>query len=69
MRLAEQGMINLNAPVDRYLTRWHLPTSAFAKEVTIRQLLSHSGGLPEVGPEGEPAGRGVLLPSPPLGDE
>jgi CubicO group peptidase (beta-lactamase class C family) len=47
MRSAEEGRIDLDAPVERYLTRWQLPTSSFASAgVTIRRLLSHSAGLP-----------------------
>jgi CubicO group peptidase (beta-lactamase class C family) len=46
MTLAEQGRIDLDAPVSRYLTRWHLPESAFDNEqVTVRRLLSHTAGL------------------------
>ena len=46
MRLVQQGKLDLDAPVDRYLTRWHLPPSPFdADGVTIRRLLSHSAGL------------------------
>lgn len=46
MTLVEQGRIELDAPVSRYLTRWRLPESAFDNEqVTIRQLLSHTAGL------------------------
>jgi len=46
MTLAEQGMVDLDAPVSRYLTRWQLPQSPFNNEdVTIRRLLSHTAGL------------------------
>jgi len=46
MTLVEQGRIDLDAPVSRYLTRWQLPPSDFDNdEVTIRRLLSHSAGL------------------------
>jgi len=46
MRLVEEGKLNLDAPVERYLTRWHLPPSEFDHDgVTIRRLLSHSAGL------------------------
>ena len=46
MRLVQQGKLDLDAPVDRYLTRWHLPPAPFdADGVTIRRLLSHSAGL------------------------
>lgn len=46
LKLVEQGKINLDSPVDDYLTRWHLPKSKFDnKKVTVRKLLSHSSGL------------------------
>ena len=46
MRLVEQRRLELEAPVERYLTRWHLPPSPFdADGVTIGRLLSHSAGL------------------------
>ena len=46
MQLVEQGELDLDAPVENYLTRWHLPESEFPHEaVTIRRLLSHTAGL------------------------
>ncbi|MEM7455111.1 MAG: serine hydrolase [Planctomycetota bacterium] len=46
MKLVQEGRIDLDAPVEQYLTRWHLPPSAFdSSEVTIRRLLSHTAGL------------------------
>ena len=46
MTLVERGELDLDAPVDTYLTRWHLPESEFdEKGVTIRRLLSHTAGL------------------------
>ena len=46
MHLVEQGKLDLDAPAERYLTRWHFPPSRFdAKGVTIRRLLSHTSGL------------------------
>lgn len=46
MALVEQGRIDLDAPVSRYLTRWQLPASAFDNDkVTVRRLLSHTAGL------------------------
>lgn len=47
LKLAEQGMIDLDDPVSKYLTSWHLPESDFASyTITIRQLMSHTAGLP-----------------------
>lgn len=46
MALAEQGLIDLDAPVSQYLTRWQLPAGPFNNEdVTVRRLLSHTAGL------------------------
>lgn len=46
MTLAEQDLIDLDAPVSRYLTRWQLPPGSFNnEEVTVRRLLSHTAGL------------------------
>ncbi len=46
MKLVEQGKLDLDAPVSKYLTRWHLPKSQFGNDgVTVRRLLSHSAGL------------------------
>ena len=46
MRLVQQGKLDLDAPVERYLTRWHLPRSPYdADGVTIGRLLSHTAGL------------------------
>lgn len=46
MKLVEQGTLDLDAPAEQYLTRWHLPPSPFDHDsVTIRRLLSHTAGL------------------------
>ncbi|MGB0895687.1 MAG: serine hydrolase domain-containing protein [Flavobacteriaceae bacterium] len=46
LKLVEQGKLDLDKPIDDYLTRWHLPKSEFDnKNVTARKLLSHSSGL------------------------
>ena len=46
MALVEQHRIDLDAPVSKYLTRWHLPPSEFDNDaVTVRRLLGHTAGL------------------------
>ena len=46
MKLVEQGIIDLDVPVDQYLKRWHLPPSQFdSSGVTVRRVLSHTAGL------------------------
>ncbi|HEX6534931.1 MAG TPA: serine hydrolase [Gemmatimonadaceae bacterium] len=43
MQLWEQGRIDLDAPVQRYLPEWKGPHKS---EVTVRNLLTHTAGLP-----------------------
>jgi CubicO group peptidase (beta-lactamase class C family) len=46
MKLVEEGKLELDVPVSKYLTRWQLPPSEFnQEEVTVRRLLSHTAGL------------------------
>jgi CubicO group peptidase (beta-lactamase class C family) len=46
MTLVERGVLDLDAPIDTYLTRWHLPTDGIDPEgITARGLLSHTAGL------------------------
>ncbi len=50
LRLLDKGLLDLDAPVETYLTRWHLPPSNYdADGVTIRRLLTHSAGLSQHG--------------------
>ncbi|PQJ27001.1 hypothetical protein BSZ35_17970 [Salinibacter sp. 10B] len=55
MRLVEDGRIDLDAPVHQYLEDWTFPDTEYAaQKVTVRQLLSHTAGLP-LGPIGKGA--------------
>lgn len=46
MRLVEQGKIDLDAPVERYLGGWRIPDSRYdTRRVTVRRLLSNSAGI------------------------
>jgi CubicO group peptidase (beta-lactamase class C family) len=55
MRLVEQGRIDLDAPVERYLGDVEFPETAYdERAVTVRRLLSNSAGLP-LGPIGSGA--------------
>ncbi len=50
MKLVEEGLIDLDAPVSNYFSRWQLPHSQYDHDlVTIRRLLSHSSGIANVG--------------------
>ena len=62
-RLVESGKLDLDAPVNQYLTSWKLPGNELTRATpgTLRMLLSHSGGTTVSGfPGYEP---GVPLPS------
>ena len=57
LRLVEQGTLDLDTPLDRYLERWSLPDNEFtrARPPTLRQLLAHRAGftmwgVPSYGP-------------------
>src|SRR6202166_1851093 len=52
MQLVERGELNLDAPVTDYLPEFH-PKNSFGTPITLRQLMSHRGGL---------------LPEPPVGN-
>lgn len=55
MKLVEAGKLDLDAPIDSYLTRWHLPPSQYnAAAVTPRLLLMHFGGTSLSGCGGSP---------------
>lgn len=46
MVLVEDGSLDLDRPVEDYLTRWQLPHTEFDNSaVTVRHLLSHTSGL------------------------
>lgn len=46
MKLVEEGKLELDTPIEKYLTRWHIPSSEFNPDgVTVRRLLSHTSGF------------------------
>lgn len=47
LKAVESGKIDLDQDVNSYLTSWKLPENEFtkAKKVTLRHLLSHTGGV------------------------
>ena len=51
MQLVEQGKIDLDAPVTRYLPDFR-PRNLFGKPITLRQLMSHRSGLVREPPVG-----------------
>jgi CubicO group peptidase (beta-lactamase class C family) len=58
LRLADQGRLDLDADVNRYLTSWKVPENRFTarEKVTLRRILSHSAGLTVHGFRGYPPG-------------
>ncbi|BCW90168.1 D-aminopeptidase [Alphaproteobacteria bacterium SO-S41] len=61
MRAVERGELDLDAPVNRYLKSWQLPsTDSFSADgVTLRRLLSHTAGTSVPGFGGYPLGTAV----------
>lgn len=47
MRYGEQGKVDLDAPVTKYLPYFTIDDPRYAK-ITVRQMLSHSSGMPDV---------------------
>ena len=46
MNLVEEGLLHLDRPFVSYLNSWEIPTTKYPlEEVTVRQLLSMTGGL------------------------
>ena len=46
LTLVDKGKVDLDQPVQRYLTRWPLAASPYpAREVTARRLLTHTSGM------------------------
>ena len=48
MQLVEQGKLDLNTDVNRYLTTFQIPP-AFDKPITLVNLLTHSAGFESAG--------------------
>lgn len=60
MKLVEGDLLDLDAPVASYLTRWRLPESRFNHDhITARRILSHIAGL-------SAGGCDAFLPADPL---
>lgn len=61
LKMVEQHKLSLDSPVNSELTRWKLPETSFDAEtpVTLRELLSHTGGLSVHGFAGYAAGQAI----------
>jgi CubicO group peptidase (beta-lactamase class C family) len=47
MQLAEQGKLELDAPVQRYLPWFQVADEAASAQISVRHLLYHTSGLPQ----------------------
>lgn len=45
MQLVDEGLVDLDAPVRRYLSGFALKDPSAAREITVRQLLTHTSGI------------------------
>jgi CubicO group peptidase (beta-lactamase class C family) len=45
LRLADEGLLDLDAPVQRYLPRFTLADAEFTKDISLRDLLCHRPGI------------------------
>lgn len=63
LQLVEQGKLELDTDVNRYLKSWKIPPSSFTEEqpITLRHLLTHTAGLTVWGFPGYE--KGQALPS------
>ncbi|MFJ9929487.1 amino acid adenylation domain-containing protein [Streptomyces misionensis] len=72
LQLVSEGLLNLDADINRMLTSWQVPGSS---GITLRELLSHQAGLSHVRPtnflptETMPSVLDVLTGRPPAGNE
>lgn len=46
MQLVEAGKVDLNAPIQRYLPWFHVADLKASAQVTVRNLLNHTSGMP-----------------------
>jgi CubicO group peptidase (beta-lactamase class C family) len=54
LQLVDDGKLELDAPVQRYLPEFRLADDAAASRITVRQLLHQSSGIPATAPRAEP---------------
>lgn len=61
MQLVDRGKVDLDAPIDRYVTRVTIPKT-YPEPVTLRHLLTHTAGFDEIRPGTQAATADGLLP-------
>ncbi len=54
LKLVEDGLLDLDVPLDEYLPAPYLPDEPRSRLITARQVLCHTSGLPNWAQEGEP---------------
>jgi len=54
LRLADQGKLDLDAPLSRYLPAPYIDADPRLDQITARRVLSHNTGFPNWRPEGKP---------------
>jgi CubicO group peptidase (beta-lactamase class C family) len=59
LALVERGVLSLDEPVHNYLSRPWLPPSAYAEQITLRQLLTHTSGLTN---QVNPVDKSIIFP-------
>lgn len=66
LRLAQDGVLDLNKSVNEYLTTWKIPTNEFTdkKNITLSDLLSHQAGFYDCEGSFEPYEHGDSIPKP-----
>lgn len=47
MQLVEQGVLNLDSPMVKYVPYFRLADEPY-KQITLRQMLSHTSGMPDM---------------------
>ena len=63
--LVQEGVLNLNTPVNELLTSWKIPTNKFTgiKEITLADILAHQGGFYDAPGSFEPYKSGTPIPT------
>lgn len=61
--LADEGKLDLNAPIADYIPDFEMSTSEASRRLTIKHFLAHTSGLPrhDIVWDNEPAGRAELV--------
>jgi len=54
LKLVDAGVIDLDAPMTKYLPGDYVEDSTLLRQVTPRKVLSHTGGFPNWRPQGQP---------------